>query len=195
MIVVAAHVYVEAMHRRPLLEALERYGASSRITDDEREDHRRLTAFVEAHSDCFARSLLEGHVTGSAWILNHERTATMLVHHKKLGLWLQPGGHADGDPDVRQVALREGVEETGIEELTLLTPEIFDLDIHPIPARKTEPAHFHYDVRFIMVAPADAKPVVSEESHALAWVPRGEVATYDTDDSVLRMASKWDRID
>ena len=179
------------MHRRPLLDALARYGASDHITEAEREDHGRLTAFVEAHADCFDRSLLEGHITGSVWILNHERTAAILVHHKKLGMWLQPGGHADGDPDIWQVALREGVEETGIPDLTFVSKEIFDVDIHKIPARKNEPEHFHYDVRFVLEAPPGATPVVSEESHAVVWVPREDVYTYDTDESVLRMTEKW----
>ena len=180
------------MHRRSLLDALEQYAATDRITDAERDDHARMTAFVEANADCFERSLLEGHITGSAWILNHDRTATLLTHHRKLDLWLQPGGHADGDPDVRQVALREAVEESGIADLVLASHEIFDLDIHRIPARKNEPAHLHYDVRFLIQAPAGAQFVVSEESHALAWVPRADVAGYETDDSVLRMVTKWD---
>ncbi len=179
------------MHRRPLLEALAAYQASDRITDEERADAERMMAFVAANPDCFERSLLEGHVTGSAWVLNHDQRATLLTHHKKLNLWLQPGGHADGDPDIRQVALREAVEESGISDLSLRCPEIFDIDIHEIPARKSEPAHLHYDVRFVVVAPAGAQFVVSEESHALAWVPRDEVHTYDTDASVLRMVRKW----
>ena len=79
-----------------------------------------------------------------------------------------------------------------LAELEALSPEIFDVDVHEIPARKGEPAHLHYDVRFALVAPAGAEFVVSEESHDLAWVPRAEVAHYNTDDSVLRMAAKWD---
>ncbi|MEL7369516.1 MAG: NUDIX hydrolase [Myxococcota bacterium] len=179
------------MHRRPLLDALDHYEQSDRITADERQPLERLRAFVEAHPTCFDRTLLEGHITGSAWILNHDQSATLLTHHKKLNLWLQPGGHADGDPDVRQVALREAIEESGIEDLRLLRDDIFDVDVHRIPARKDEPAHYHYDVRFVVQAPPNAQFVVSEESHALAWVPRADVANYQTDESVLRMVRKW----
>lgn len=180
------------MHRRPLLDALAVYGRSGRMLAEEEDDRRRMLAFVESHADCFERSLLEGHVTGSAWILSHDRTATLLTHHKKLGLWLQPGGHADGDPDIWQVSLREAVEESGIDDLKMPSTEIFDLDIHEIPARKNEPAHLHYDVRFVVYAPAGARYVVSDESHALAWVKKEDVASYDTDASVLRMVQKWD---
>jgi len=180
------------MHRAPLLELLARYREGPRITEQERAPLDRLEAFVRREPACFERSTVEGHITGSAWILSHDGAACLLTHHKKLGLWLQPGGHADGDADVLAVALREGREESGIAELEALSPEIFDVDVHEIPARKGEPAHLHYDVRFALVAPAGAEFVVSEESHDLAWVPRAEVAHYNTDDSVLRMAAKWD---
>ena len=174
-------------HRMKLLELLSRY----RPTEPERSSHERLIAFVERRPDCFERSLLEGHVTGSAWLLDHAREACLLTHHKKLGMWLQCGGHADGDPDVLQVALREAREESGIFGIEPLSPEIFDVDVHRIPAKGQEPEHFHYDVRFALIAPAGAHFVVSDESHALAWVRRAEINRYDTDDSVRRMAAKW----
>lgn len=177
-------------HRRPLFDLLRRHGESELITQAERSSLERLIAFVERRPDCFERSLLEGHVTGSAWILDHRREACLLTHHKKLGLWLQCGGHADGDPDVLQVALREAREESGIVGIETLSTEIFDVDVHRIPAGK-EPEHFHYDVRFALIAPPGAELVVSEESHALAWVPRAEIDRYGTDDSVRRMAEKW----
>jgi 8-oxo-dGTP pyrophosphatase MutT (NUDIX family) len=177
-------------HREKLLALLAQYGSSARITASERSSLERLTAFVERRSDCFERSLLEGHVTGSAWILDHERQACLLTHHKKLGRWLQCGGHADGDPDVMQVALREAHEESGMLGIEPLSREIFDVDVHRIPAGK-EPEHFHYDVRFALLAPKGGELVVSEESHALAWVRRAEIDRYDTDDSVRRMAEKW----
>ena len=173
------------------MDALDRYAASDRITPGERPALSRMKAFVEAQPDCFQRSLVEGHITGSAWILNHDATAALLTHHKKLNLWLQPGGHADGDPDVPQVALREAIEESGIADVVLVSNEIFDIDVHEIPARKNEPAHLHYDVRYLVQAPKGAKEVVSDESHALAWVPRAKIQAYQTDESVMRMARKW----
>lgn len=178
------------MHRRPLLELLERHGARS-MSDLERESLDRIRDFVEREPACFERATVEGHITGSAWILDHARTHALLVHHKKLGFWLQPGGHADGESDVMAVAWREAREESGIEGLEPLSPEIFDVDVHEIPARKNEPAHFHFDVRFAFVAPPGAEPVVSEESNDVRFVARDELADYATDDSVLRMAAKW----
>ena len=154
----------------------------------------RLRAFVEAHSDCFKRSLQAGHVTGSAWIVDRALGATLLVHHAKLDKWLQPGGHADGEPDVRAVALREAREETGLVDLVSAGDGIFDVDVHAIPARGDEPAHEHYDVRFAFFADRHTVPRASEESHAVAWIALDDLERYAIDDSVRRMAAKTVRL-
>jgi ADP-ribose pyrophosphatase YjhB (NUDIX family) len=105
-------------------------------------------AFAGAHTDCCERTLAEGHFTGSAWLVSADGERVLLTHHRKLGRWLQLGGHADGEGDLAAVALREAEEESGLSRL-LVEPEIFDLDRHLIPARGSEPAHWHYDVRFL----------------------------------------------
>ena len=177
------------MERRPLLDAIAAY---ARRHPDETATIDRFRAFVEAHEDCFERTLAwPGHVTGSAWIVSPERDAVLLTHHRKLDLWIQLGGHADGNPDALDVALREGLEESGLPSLEPLDAEIpFDLDIHVIPARKQEPEHEHFDVRYAFLAP-HREIVVSDESHDLAWVPIPELSSYTQDASVLRMAQKW----
>ena len=114
----------------------------------------------------------------------------LLTHHRKLNRWLQLGGHADGDGDLAAVALREAEEESGLSGLTL-EGGIFDLDRHLIPARGEEPAHWHYDVRFVVRA-GNEEFEVSEESHSLAWKSIAEIATNATDDeSLRRMAREW----
>lgn len=180
--------------RDPLLALLDRHASSRLLLSDEAEGLARMQAFVRTREACFERSHLDGHVTGSAWIVDAAEEQVILLHHKKLGLWLQPGGHADGVTDVARVASTEAAEETGIEGLELVSPEIFDVDVHAIPARKGDPAHFHYDVRFAFRAPEGAQPVVSEESHAVAWVPRDRVPQLTTDRSVLRMLDKQARV-
>jgi 8-oxo-dGTP pyrophosphatase MutT (NUDIX family) len=150
----------------------------------------RLIAFVAAHADAFERTLLVGHVTASAWIVDPARERALLTHHRKLGKWLQLGGHADGEPDVRGAALREAREESGLTSLRFARDAIFDLDVHPIPGRRGEPAHEHYDVRFAFEADPGEPLVVSAESKELAWVPLGALAAYGADESVLRLARK-----
>ena len=150
----------------------------------------RLVAFVAAHPDAFERTLVTGHVTASAWVVDAARTRALLVHHRKLGKWLQPGGHVDGDPDVRGAALREAREESGLTSLRFAGVGIYDLDVHRIPARPGEPAHDHYDVRFALQADPAEPLVANEESHALAWIALGDLPAYGADESVLRLARK-----
>jgi 8-oxo-dGTP pyrophosphatase MutT (NUDIX family) len=143
------------------------------------------------HPRAYHRDHLPGHMTGSTWIVNLEKNRVLLTHHAKLNRWLQPGGHADGDEDIFQVALKEAEEETGLQNLIRGGSDIFDIDIHLIPERKGFPAHDHYDIRFLFFADAEETLLLSEESHALAWVPLTElVDATEGNDSILRMAAK-----
>lgn len=153
-----------------------------------------LTAFVAAHADCFERTLAIGHITASAWVIDAAGTHALLTHHRKLGRWLQLGGHADGDSDVRRVALREAREESGLCGIRFATRAIYDLDVHLIPARPDEPQHRHYDVRFAFVADRAAALTVSPESHELAWLPVAELDAGNVDSSVRRLARKTARL-
>ncbi len=142
------------------------------------------------HEDAFQRTHLPGHITGSAFIVSEDQSQTLLVHHVKLNKWLQPGGHTDGDTNVARVALREANEETGLEMLALSSAEIFDLDIHTIPARKDFPQHDHFDVRYLFKASTTEKIIVSEESHDVKWVSLSELERYNNETSILRMRNK-----
>jgi len=176
------------MHRRFLLGLLERH-CLRRPAD--REVVAQMGAFVRAHPDCFLRSCAEGHITGSAWILSPDHREVLLTHHRKLGRWLQLGGHSDGDVDPRQVALREAREESGLVDFRFLPesddPLPLDLDVHPIPARGDEPAHLHLDVRFLLVAGAGQELRVSEESKELRWFSRAGLFDWIDEESLLRM--------
>lgn len=157
---------------------------------DERGVAARFAQFVLSEPRCFERDSWLGHVTGSAWVVDSAGDRCLLTHHRKLDRWLQLGGHSDGHPIPSEVALKEAREESGFE-VELLSPELFDIDIHPIPARKSDPEHYHFDLRYLIRPSASETYEVSEESHDLAWVPISDVARYDTDESVLRMARKW----
>lgn len=151
------------------------------------EARDRLLEWIERYpDDAHSRTRLEGHLTASALVLNFERTHALLTHHKKLGRWLQLGGHCDGDANLPRAALREAIEESGIRELEI-DPAVLDLDIHAIPARAHEPEHLHLDVRFLVHAPRGAREVLSDESHALAWISPAELGGLNTDDSVKRL--------
>ena len=150
----------------------------------------RYVAFVADHADCFERTQLSGHVTGSALVLDTSMQRVLLTHHRKLDRWLQPGGHADGETDVASVAMKEAEEESGLPALEFVTADLLDVDIHPIPERKGEPAHFHYDCRFLIRAVGSNEFTVSDESHDLAWVDMNNILDYTDEDSILRMIRK-----
>ncbi|PWQ97551.1 NUDIX hydrolase [Leucothrix arctica] len=158
---------------------------------EEAEAIHQLIVFVNNNPDCFERTLLIGHVTGSAWVVNQAGTHTLLTHHKKLNKWLQLGGHADGETDILKAALLEVEEESGLAEFEAVSPAIFDIDIHPIPARGDEPEHLHYDVRFAVRAIGSDDYIVSDESHDLSWVETSRISEYTQEESMLRMSKKW----
>ena len=175
------------MHRQLLLQKLRSHAA---VDPHEELMRLRIIEFVEHHPDCFQRSLLIGHITASALIVNPQRTKTLLTYHHKLEKWLQLGGHSDGDSDTLNVALREAEEESGLKGIVAVSENIFDVDVHPIPGWKDEPAHVHYDVRFLFQADDSQQLTISNESKDLAWIPLERITEYTTEESVLRMARK-----
>ena len=141
--------------------------------------------------DPYGRGGNHGHFTGSAFVVSADGRRTALMHHRKLDRWLQPGGHADGDRDLRRVALREAEEEIGLTGL-VAEPDIFDLDRHWIPDRAGEPGHWHYDVRFVVRATGEETLRGNGESRALAWRDIGGLVAGDgIDTSLSRMARRW----
>ncbi|WP_338876832.1 NUDIX hydrolase [Spirosoma sp. SC4-14] len=175
------------MHRKALLTLLKEHHP---VTADEKAMTQATIEFVEANPACFERTLLIGHITASALIVSPDRQQVVLIHHRKLDRWLQPGGHADGDPDSRAVAFREAEEETGLTSLKLVSPAILDVDIHPIPARGDVPEHLHYDIRFLFEADPTEPFKLNEEVKDVQWVALNTITTRTNSVSVLRMVQK-----
>ena len=177
------------MHRAAVLKLLRAHAARP-LDAHEAAMTAATIRFTEGHADCLLRSQLAGHLTASAWIVDAARTRVLLTHHRKLDMWLQLGGHADGDPDLLAAALREAREESGLTRLRAVSAEVFDVDRHLIPTRKTEPEHFHHDLRFLIEADPAEPLAVSDESHDLAWVELGRVAALNPEESMARMVRK-----
>jgi 8-oxo-dGTP pyrophosphatase MutT (NUDIX family) len=180
------------MDRAGLLALLDRY---------ERRSHResgtidRIRRLLQEHGRCFDRDCFPGHITASAWIVSRESRAVLLTHHRKLGRWLQLGGHTDGEADVLRAALREAEEESGLAGFEPMPvadgPEILDIDIHLIPARGAEPAHEHHDIRFLLqVSELQTIRRQESESKAIEWFPGQGIAARLEEESLARMARK-----
>ena len=153
----------------------------------------RMLELARKQAACERSHFEPGHFTASAFVLSPDCRDLVLIHHKKLGIWVQPGGHVEaGDSDLQSAARREVLEEVGLGQLTPFANNaspLFDVDIHLIPTRKADPAHEHFDVRFAFVAPT-RDLVHSEEVADLRWVPLAEVHTMATDESVMRAVKK-----
>ncbi|MCU1358562.1 MAG: ADP-ribose pyrophosphatase [Acidimicrobiales bacterium] len=153
--------------------------------------HRdEVLRLIDAHRDVAHRSCLPGHLTGSALVVDPEAARTLLMLHRKLGRWFQPGGHADGDTNLAAVALREAQEETGIDGLRVALPAI-DVDVHEV-APPGEERHLHLDTRFLVVAPPGAREQANEESLALRWLTEAELDGLDppVDESTRRLVHR-----
>ena len=153
----------------------------------------RMLELARTEAACERSHFEPGHFTASAFVLSPDHKDLVLIHHKKLGIWVQPGGHVEAsDNDLQSAARREVLEEVGLGELSSFAhgaSSLFDIDIHLIPARKADPAHEHFDVRFAFIAKT-RDLVHSEEVLDLRWVPLAEIEQMATDDSVMRAVKK-----
>jgi 8-oxo-dGTP pyrophosphatase MutT (NUDIX family) len=166
-----------------------------------KESFQRYLRFVESTPQCCHRSHLAGHCTGSAFVVNPQKDRLLLLYHPFLKRWLQPGGHADGNPDLLEVATREAHEETGLPLSSLVSISLggtarvpFDLDIHEIPARKTEPEHLHFDLRFLLEADSELPLSPESPDMKVEWLSFAEVRERTDEESVLRMVRKLETL-
>ena len=175
------------MNRNLLIELLEGYERSL----SEFKSKNSIISFIRENENCFDRELDKGHITGSAWLLNKQGDKALLMHHKKLNRWFQPGGHADGNPDILSVSIKEAREESGINSIIPVSEKIFDIDIHRIPSNVKEKEHFHYDIRFLLQVTSDEVIHMNEEAKELRWIGKHKEEVMTDDESVVRMFHKW----
>lgn len=150
-------------------------------------ERRRMRELLDTRPDPLERHERPGHITGSALVVHADLERTLVLLHTKLQIWVQPGGHADGNANLAGVALREAIEETGIEGLKVWSVPV-DLDIHEVDPPKEDP-HLHYDVRFVVQAPANAIVDANHESQDQRWVRPNELAALGADAGLQRLAA------
>ncbi|HVS30277.1 MAG TPA: NUDIX hydrolase [Thermoanaerobaculia bacterium] len=179
--------------KRELLDQLRSYVPADVTESRHRES---LVALVAGQGEPFSRGEFEpGHVTASCFIIDGRGSHLLLHHHKRLGRWLQMGGHVDDGETVLQAALREGAEESGLPDLTLLATRFIDLDVHPIPAGRGEPPHRHFDVRYVArTLEPESMHIDPEESSDLAWVDLRRAAEMMNEAGSARVLRKIERL-
>lgn len=182
-----------AYTKKNLIEDLNAYDAMNDIEEKHVSD--TIAMLENTNDNCYVRSTFNpGHITGSAWLVSPDYKSVLMTHHAFLDRWLQFGGHADGEEDVKVVAFREAQEESGIEDIEFISTDIFDVDAHAIPEnpKKGEAPHNHYDVRYLLKANTwDFN--ISDESNELKWLTLDEVKQMDWESSISRMIAKWER--
>lgn len=177
----------------PIQELLSDY-QRTRMSADEQLFATRLNELLTRFPDTFWKRTHEspGHITASAWVVNHERTHVLLIHHKSAGMWFQPGGHIEAeDESLFDAVLREVKEETN-HDATIPKRELFDIDIHPIRARaeRNEGAHEHFDIRILVEAPLEARTVADDGILGIKWCALSEVLHLNNTESLARMVRK-----
>ena len=166
-----------------IVEEIEKYRPCN---EQEQRDKAVILAFLENNEDAFLRSNLLAHMTASSWIVNPERTKTLMVYHNIYDSWSWTGGHADGETDLLSVALREAREETGIAHVRPVSPEIFSLEVLTVDGHEKRgayvPSHLHLNVTYLLVAEeSDTLHICKEENSGVAWFTLEEALKASTE--------------
>ncbi len=162
---------------------------SALVGDASHEANRALMLrFVGDNDDALWRSCERAHLTSSALVVAAADHRVLLLEHRKLRRWFQPGGHADGEANLALSAWREATEETGIDSLVVYGPAI-DLDVHEVRP-PNEPSHLHLDVRYLVIAPLGAVAAPNHESTAHRWVNPDDLDGFDPDIGLRRLVAR-----
>lgn len=154
---------------------------------------------IVQHPDIWLQSCKEGHITGSGLVLDRVNQRVLLMYHRKLQLWLQMGGHGEGELDPSQIALREAIEESALPNLTFFPsskqPMFVDVDAHSIPARHDVAEHYHLDFRYLLLTASPEKiRLAHTEAHELRWYSFYEIPTLPLKPATLRLVKKAERL-
>ena len=161
-----------------LLDALNRFRPCN---EQEETDKNQILSLLSGGQDLYTRDNPVAHLTASSWVVSPDRKQVLLIYHNLYRSWAWMGGHADGDRDLCRVALRETREESGLQDLTLVSPDIFSLESLTVDGHekrgKFVSSHLHLNVTYLLEAdPRQPIRVKPDENSGVAWFPVEEVA-------------------
>jgi|LGOV01.1.fsa_nt_gb 8-oxo-dGTP pyrophosphatase MutT (NUDIX family) len=174
-------------YKQALLYELNNYIA---FDDEEKLAKDQILDYLDCNDVILAKENLKGHIVASAWIVNKSRNQVVLTHHKKLNIWAQLGGHKDENENPFDAALREGYEESGLENTIILNSKTFDLDVHIFPPNENSKEHYHYDIRYIFEVEDNSELTISSESKDLRWIDFDNLENVTNEKALIRMKMK-----
>ena len=161
-----------------LVDALNRFRPCN---EQEETDKNQILSLLSGGQDLYTRDNTVAHLTASSWVVSPDRKQVLLIYHNLYRSWAWMGGHADGERDLCRVALRETREESGLQDLTLVSPDIFSLESLTVDGHekrgKFVSSHLHLNVTYLLEAdPRQPIRVKPDENSGVAWFPVEEVA-------------------
>ncbi len=164
--------------------------------EQEEKDKQLMLEYIDKFENILTRENEIAHFTASNWIVNKEKTKVLMIYHNIYQSWAWTGGHADGEENLLKVALKEAKEETGLENLKVLSNGIFGLQILAVDGHvkrgKYVGTHLHLDCCFLLEADEQETVKIKEdENSGVKWIPI-EDAVKVTDEK--RMIPIYDKL-
>lgn len=168
------------------MDLIDQIGAYTPFNDQEAADKPKLLSLLQSSKDIFTRDNTTAHMTASGWVVSPDRKSVLMIYHNIYNSWSWMGGHADGETDLLQVAQREIREESGIQNLKLLTPDIYSLEILTVDGHikrgEYVSSHLHLNVTYLFEAdPAQPLHVKPDENSGVAWIPISDLTSRVTE--------------
>lgn len=157
------------------------------FNDQEEKDREEILSLIRKKDNIFSRENTVFHMTASAWTVNRDRTKVLMAYHKIYDTWAWLGGHADGETDLVQVALKEVREESGLDNVRCADGEILSVEILPVSGHEKKgkyvSSHLHLNVTFLVEADENEElKIRPDENSALAWFTPEEALAHSDEE-------------
>lgn len=170
-----------------IFEQLEAYEP---FNEQETRDLSLILSFMKSNPDVFSRENSAAHMTASAWVVNPQRDRVLMAYHNLYDSWAWLGGHADGEENLLEVALKEVREESGAEHVLPVTEDIFSVEVLTVDGHVKKgsyvSSHLHLNVTYLLEADdRESLHFKADENSAVGW--------FGLDEAVAASSEPWFR--